>query len=44
MIFSKIVDKLNSYQLDVSNYQNGVYIVTIETIDGTLFTQKLIKN
>lgn len=32
------------YVLDASNYQKGIYIITIETIDGKIVRQKLIKN
>ncbi|WP_343623190.1 3-coathanger stack domain-containing protein [Flavobacterium lindanitolerans] len=41
-IFSKIL-KTNSYEIDLSNYKNGIYIVTIQTSNGNIFTSKLIK-
>lgn len=34
----------NSCQLNVVNYQNGIYIVAIETVDGKITKEKLIKN
>jgi Secretion system C-terminal sorting domain len=32
------------FLLDASSYQNGIYIITIETIDGKIERQKLVKN
>ncbi len=34
----------NEYQLNASNYQNGIYILTVETTDAKIVIQKLIKN
>jgi hypothetical protein len=37
-------DNLKSYELDVSNYPRGIYIITIISDDGTVQTEKLLKN
>lgn len=44
MVFNHDIEEANSFQLDVSNYQNGIYIAIIETDDGTIFKEKIIKN
>lgn len=44
IIYTNNAVNTNSYLLNVNNYKNGVFIVTIETIDGKTFRQKLIKN
>ncbi|RWW92087.1 zinc-dependent metalloprotease [Flavobacterium cerinum] len=36
--------KNNSADIDVSNYKKGIYIVTIQTNEGEILTEKLIKN
>jgi hypothetical protein len=37
---------LNSseFQLDATSYKNGIYMLTVETLDGKIVRQKLIKN
>jgi hypothetical protein len=42
-ILNQITDS-NSYQLNVSNFSRGIYIVSIETEKGELISKKLIKN
>lgn len=42
-IFSKEIDPTYSFELDASNFTNGIYILTIETKEGTVFTKKLVK-
>ncbi|QEE51294.1 T9SS type A sorting domain-containing protein [Flavobacterium alkalisoli] len=34
----------SSFDLDISNYRQGIYIVTVETQKGEIFTEKLMKN
>lgn len=34
----------NSVDINISNYKKGIYIVTIQTNDGKVLTEKLIKN
>lgn len=41
-IFSKTLDT-NSYEINLSNYKSGMYIVTIQTNNGNIYTSKLIK-
>ncbi|MEZ0006133.1 hypothetical protein ABH942_001496 [Flavobacterium sp. 28YEA47A] len=41
-ILSKELDA-NSYDIDLSNYKNGMYIVTVQTGDGRTITSKLVK-
>jgi plastocyanin len=34
----------NTFDLDISSYQNGIYLITVETADGKIFREKIIKN
>lgn len=43
-VINQLVNNLNEYQLNVSNLENGIYLVNIETKEGNTHTQKLIKN
>jgi len=43
VIFNKKVNTEN-YELNVSGFKNGLYIVTVETIEGKIVNSKLIKN
>jgi hypothetical protein len=43
-VINQLVNNLNEYQLNVSNLENGIYLVNIETKEGKTHTQKLIKN
>lgn len=36
--------KNSTYMVDLSNYQEGIYLLRIETLDGRLLIKKLIKN
>jgi Secretion system C-terminal sorting domain len=42
-VYSKNLNE-DSYQLNIGNYQKGIYVLTIETIDGKIYREKLIKN
>lgn len=44
LICSQNTDKTTSYQLNISNYQNGIYLAIIETEDGKIHKEKIIKN
>jgi hypothetical protein len=44
IVLDRKVEMANKTKIDISNYANGVYIVTITSNDGQLFTEKLIKN
>ncbi len=44
IVYDKATDKTNSYQVDISGFANGVYIVNVVDEKGKLVTQKLIKN
>ncbi len=44
MVMSKTIALTDRLQLDVSGYANGVYIINITSQDGSLHTEKLIKN
>jgi len=37
------VEKTSSFQLDASSYSSGIYVLTVETTDGQLFRDKIIK-
>lgn len=34
----------NLYEIDLSNYKKGLYLVTVQTGDGKILTHKLVKN
>lgn len=42
-MFNQAIGK-NSYDLYVANYKRGIYVVTIQTQDGKILTEKLMKN
>ncbi len=44
LIFEKRIEPTNFYQVDVSSYNNGLYILTIETTDAKNINKKIIKN
>jgi len=44
VVYNQKVDATNSYQLDISNFRNGIYSLSVVTVDGTIITQKLVKN
>jgi hypothetical protein len=44
IVFSQSIEKNNLYQLNVANYQNGIYLAIIETHDGKIYKEKIIKN
>lgn len=43
-VFENSIDNANKFQIDVSNYRNGIYIVIITDEIGRQFSQKLVKN
>lgn len=43
-VINQLLNNLNEYQLNISNLENGIYLVNIETKEGKRHTQKLIKN
>lgn len=44
LIFSQSIKNQNTYQLDLSNYQKGIYLISIETTDGKVLREKIIKD
>ncbi|WP_298119819.1 T9SS type A sorting domain-containing protein [Flavobacterium sp.] len=44
IIFEKSLQDKSSYQLDVSQFEKGIYIVNVISDDGQIHTEKLIKN
>lgn len=44
IVLDKTIPITESFELDISNYQQGIYIISVRGVDGQLFTQKLIKN
>lgn len=42
-VYNKMTNEA-SFELDVSTFSNGIYIVNIQTSDGAVFAKKLIKN
>ena len=44
LIYSKKIENLLQYDVDVSNYSKGIYILSIETNNGNIISEKLIKN
>jgi type IX secretion system substrate protein len=43
LIFEKAVNRESSIKVDISGYINGLYIVTVETTDGGVLSEKIIK-
>ena len=43
-IFDKAIESNYSYQMDLSRYPQGIYIVTVIADDGEVFNEKVIKN
>lgn len=43
-VLDKNIENSESFQVDVSNYANGLYIVNVIDKDGQVYNQKLIKN
>lgn len=43
-VFNQKSDISNSKQIDVANFKNGIYTLSIVTADGNTLTEKLIKN
>lgn len=44
LILDSRIEPTNSYQVDVSSCNNGLYILKIETTDGKKINKKIIKN
>lgn len=44
IVLDKNIDNSESFQVDVSSYANGLYIVNVIDKDGQVYNQKLIKN
>lgn len=44
IVFEKLIEETNSHQLDISSYQNGLYMLNVETIGGQRLNRKIIKN
>lgn len=43
IILDKQAEAVNSYRLDFSSYEKGIYILSVETTDGKIYSEKLIK-
>jgi type IX secretion system substrate protein len=43
LIFEKAMDAESSFKADISSYTKGIYIVTVETADGKVLSEKIIK-
>jgi hypothetical protein len=43
ILFDREIQK-DSYQLNVEDFKIGIYIVTMQTNDGQIYTEKLMKN
>lgn len=43
-VYEKSIENSDKIQVDISSYNNGIYIVTVTNINGQQFSQKLIKN
>jgi hypothetical protein len=44
IVLDKTIEPTGSYNLDISRYASGVYIVNVVSNDGKQYSQKLIKN
>ncbi len=44
VILNQKIDNLESVEVDVTRFEKGIYIVSIESTTGEILTQKLIKN
>lgn len=42
-VYEKTVDNQETTQIDISSYENGLYLVSVFTEDGQVLTEKLIK-
>ncbi len=43
-VYESAIESSNKLQVDVSNFANGLYIVTVTVSEGQQFSKKLIKN
>ncbi len=43
-VFEKTIANQESVQIDISSYENGLYMVSVLTQDGEFLSEKLIKN
>jgi len=43
-VYENRFENKNTFLLDISNFANGLYIVSVVSDDGKLYTEKLIKN
>lgn len=44
LVLDQDIEKQTAYQLDVAHYQNGIYLALIETENGTIYREKIMKN
>jgi hypothetical protein len=44
MVYNQEIEKSNSFQLNIGTYQNGIYLAIIETQEGKVFREKIVKN
>lgn len=44
VVDEKHIERADNIQMDVSRYANGIYIINVTSIEGKLYTKKLIKN
>jgi hypothetical protein len=44
IVYSQDVEKSNSLQLNLANYQNGIYLAIAEDEEGKIYREKIIKN
>ena len=44
IVFMKPVDNQTEISIDITSFEKGIYIVSIETADGKVTNEKLIKN
>lgn len=44
VVDEKHIERTDNIQMDVSRYANGIYIINVTSVEGKLYTKKLIKN
>lgn len=43
-VYEEYLEKVKSLELNIGNYEKSVYLIIVETINGQIFKEKLIKN
>lgn len=44
IVYNKGLEKVKFFEINIENYQKGVYLIIVETLNGQIVKEKLIKN